>query len=210
MGNQPHRKETLKTRSSRHMHPVATIFFSAVTPRDYVQTSNLSFFANLVAIDCGILFVLNHVCFTNCNKLFEMYFWSLSDTSCTRWLQVPPRLYGHRTRKPTGDRNTGQAKYVKNTFGDMSKPVNIALCVSASQQNTLLFLNIQNMNFRGCLLLNRYTLSKNTWNPNPNIDLEHDDIVVHNLSHALIPTCSMDIHSHKFTFDFARYFQKRS
>ena len=91
----------------------------------------------------------------------------LSDTSCTRWLQVPPRLYGHRTRKPTGDRNTGQTKYLKNTFGGMSKQVNIALCVSASQQDTLLLLNIQDMNFRGCLLLNRYTLSKNTWNPNP-------------------------------------------
>lgn len=171
LGNQPHRKETLKTRSSRHMHPVATIFFSAVTPRDQVQSSNLSLFA----IDRGIRFVLlNHVCFTNCNKLFEMYFWLLSDTSCTRWLQVQPRLYGHRTRKPTGDRNTGQTKNLKNTFGGMSKQVNIALSVSASQQNTLLLLNIQDTNFRGCLLLNRYALSKKTRNPNrnPNIDLE--------------------------------------
>ena len=34
LGNQPHREETLKTRSSRHMHPLVTISFSAVTPRD--------------------------------------------------------------------------------------------------------------------------------------------------------------------------------
>ena len=92
----------------------------------------------------------------------------------------------------------------------MSKQVNIALCVSASQQNALLLLNIQDMNFRGCLLLNRYTLSKNTWIPNPNIDLEHDNIVVHDLSHALIPKFSMDIHSHKFTFGFPQYTHKRS
>lgn len=55
----------------------------------------------------------------------------------------------------------------KQSIG-MSKQVDIALCVSASQQNTLLLLNIQDTNFRGCLLLNRYTLSKNTRNPNPN------------------------------------------
>ena len=96
------------------------------------------------------------------------------------------------------------------TLVGMSKQVNIALCVSASQQNTLLLLNIQDINFRGCLLLNRYTLSKNTWNPNQNIDLEHDNIVVHNPSHALIPTFSIDIHSHKFTFGFPRCTHKRS
>ena len=103
-----------------------------------------------------------------------MYFWLLSDTLCTQWLKVPPWLYGHWTGKPTGGRNTGQTKYLKNTFGGTSKQVNIALCISASQQNTLLLLNIQDTNFRGCLLLNRYTLTKNTRNPNPNpnIDLE--------------------------------------
>lgn len=138
--------------------------------------------------------MLDHICFTSCNKFFDMYFWLLSDTSCTRWLQVSPRLYGHWTRKPTGAETLDKQSTWK-TLVRMSKQVNIALCVSASQQNALLLLYIQDMNFRGCLLLNRYTLSKNTWNPNPNIDLEHDNIVVHDLSHALIPTFSMEIYT---------------
>lgn len=42
-----------------------------------------------------------------------------------------------------------------------------------------------------------HSQNAHAWNPNPNIDLDHDNVLVHDLSYALISIFSMGITSHK-------------